>query len=107
MKNKVQTITFENQYLSSRENAAHKRVVVLSYLEEGSDIIFDLTNVKSISASYADELFAILYLSVRSDFKERITFLVDKSATSNDNIRSISDAIKMRESQENDRLVYS
>ncbi|TGM45985.1 STAS-like domain-containing protein [Leptospira vanthielii] len=107
MKDKVQTIVFENQYLSSRENAAQKRSEVLSYLDDGRDIIFDLTGVKSISASYADELFAILYLNVRSTFKARISFLVDDNEDSRENILSISDAIKMRESQKDDHLVLS
>lgn len=107
MKDKVQTIVFENQYLSSRENAALKRAEVLGFLDKGSDIIFDITGVKSISASYADELFAILYLTVRSEFKERISFIVGDNQDSRENILSISDAIKMRESQKDDQLVCS
>ncbi|MFM8331583.1 MAG: STAS-like domain-containing protein [Candidatus Methylumidiphilus sp.] len=79
--------------LASRRSASQLRHVVTSTLNEGKKVVIDLSNVASISPSYADELFGILVLEYGiKRFFETVT--VKKASTVV--LRQIAEAIKER-----------
>lgn len=53
-------IHVEGTDLSSRRTAAVVRQKILNGVSEGKSIVIDLTEVKSISESYADEAFGVI-----------------------------------------------
>jgi STAS-like domain of unknown function (DUF4325) len=53
-------VVFPSAYLASRRSAAATRRDIESALEDSSRVEIDLTSVRSISESYADELFGVL-----------------------------------------------
>ena len=55
----IVTIEFTGPDLSSRKAAAAVRQDILSYVGQGNRVILDLSNVLSISESYADELLGL------------------------------------------------
>lgn len=55
------TISFATSGLASRDSAIIKRNEVMHEVEKGYHVIIDFTNVESLSNSYADELFGILF----------------------------------------------
>jgi hypothetical protein len=48
------------RHLSSRERARHLREEVLRYVQNPEKITVDLSGVRSVSDSFADEFFAVL-----------------------------------------------
>lgn len=53
-------INFESSDLASRHLGAAKRAAVVAALNSSKNIHFDLTDVETISDSFADELFGVL-----------------------------------------------
>lgn len=91
-------ISLPEPYLSSRQVAADLRRVAEGYIKNGHKVIFDLTSVRSLSSSFADELFGILYLKLTGNFKNQVSFRIQKRDENKlDVLRSISDAIDSRE----------
>lgn len=90
-------ITFEDSDLCSRTNARLIRTIDLERELRASELVrfveFDLKNVKSMSHSFADELFAVLVEQHGIEwFKTHI-----KLSNMNDNVKkSIANAIRYR-----------
>lgn len=57
---KIKNIKLTGSDLASRSVARSVRLDLISSFDEDTKIIFDFTEVKSLSASYADELFGVL-----------------------------------------------
>ncbi|WP_235590165.1 MULTISPECIES: STAS-like domain-containing protein [Leptospira] len=89
-------ITFENNILSSRENGRLKRQEVEKLLNLGNSIVFDISNIRFIAGSYADELFGVLFIKLGDEFKNRISFKVRNKEESASVISTISDALDIR-----------
>ncbi|CAG1021002.1 hypothetical protein DOJK_00710 [Patescibacteria group bacterium] len=56
----VATFHFEESDLAARTSARYRRIKIEQAITENKIVIVDLTNVLSVSESYADELFAVL-----------------------------------------------
>ncbi len=56
---RTETITFHGPDLCSRKAAAKVRQVMLSHVEQGKDVVLDMSGVLSMSESYADELLGV------------------------------------------------
>lgn len=91
--NEVVRICFAGTDLSSRSYAKEQRELVESYLIKGNNLTIDLRNVESISHSFADELFAVLYAEVGEELFARKIKLIVKNK---DLIQIISDSIRQR-----------
>lgn len=62
-------VKFDSDYLFSRSAAAEKRKEIVDYYLFGNTTLwFDFSNVKSVSESYADELFGVLAATKGLDF---------------------------------------
>lgn len=86
-------ISFEGTDLSSRTYGHSQRNKIEKYLEDGNNVTVDLRNVETISHSFADELFAVLYSRIGQEkFYEKLNFIVKKK----DIIQVISDSIRER-----------
>lgn len=90
----MSTYTFENSDLASRTLAARERELILSKVAQGKDsLVLDFKNVKSLSESFADELFGILALT------KGLSFVMEKFIFSNTQehvLRSIAVSIDRR-----------
>jgi len=60
----MNTIRIEGTDLASRAQASQLRNELIHSLNRGSPITLDLSNVESISDSFADELFGVLSASL-------------------------------------------
>ena len=90
-------ITFDTIALASRPAARKIRDEALTLLEKEGQVTFDLTEVLSVSASYADELFGMLYVHLGTQFFKKMEFLGAHS----DVLKSIAEAISVREQELN------
>lgn len=87
--------TFERTDLASRTLAARERAKVVEKLALEARVTLNLSNVKSISESFADELFGVLVLERGLEFVTRRL----KIEGAQDNVlRSIAIAMKRRSS---------
>lgn len=67
-------VVFQHTDLASRSSARIVRADIESHLIAAEHISINLSNVESISDSYADELFGIIALELGlDDFQKRIT----------------------------------
>lgn len=98
----------EGSDLASRVSARNLRTEAEQAIKAGSIVVIDLTNVISISESYADELFAVLVEQHGLEwFSNNVELLHDKS-NPNGVFRSIATAIRRRlESQESHAIKMS
>lgn len=109
MKNqKIEHFCPEGSDLASRASARNLRTKAEQTIKKGNTAVIDLTNVISISESYADELFAVLVEQHGLEwFSNNVKLLHDKS-NSNGVFRSIATAIRRRlESQESHAIKIS
>ncbi|MCX7113034.1 MAG: STAS-like domain-containing protein [Proteobacteria bacterium] len=90
---KTKVFSPEGTDLASRRTAAHLRTQVTTVLKSGEKVAFDLSNVVSISESYADELFGVLALEY--GIKEFVASVTIRGA-SPVVLRRIAEAIKER-----------
>lgn len=93
--------------LASRASARNLRVKAEQTVETGKIAVIDLTNVVSVSESYADELFAILIEQHGLEwFSDNIK--LQYQPNSNDILLSIATAIRYRlEKQESNSIKAS
>ena len=90
---KTKVFSPEGTDLASRRTAAHLRNQASTILSSGNKVTFDLSNVVSISESYADELFGVLALEY--GIKEFVASVSIRGA-SPFVLRRIAEAIKER-----------
>lgn len=97
MKNKnIEHFCPEGSDLASRVSARNLRSKAEQAVKAGNIAVIDLTNVISISESYADELFAVLVEQHGLEwFSNNVKLLHDKSSQ-NGVFRSIATAIRRR-----------
>jgi len=86
-------ISFNETVLASRAAARVKRESVELLLEQEEIVQFDMAEVHTISSSYADELFGILYMKLGDLFFDRVTF----SKATDLVVESIGSAIAIRQ----------
>ncbi len=90
---KTKVFSPEGTDLASRRSAAHLRNQVADVLKSGDKVTFDLSNVVSLSESYADELFGVLVLEY--GITEFVASVSIRGASRNV-LRRIAEAIKER-----------
>ncbi|GBF44370.1 hypothetical protein LPTSP2_36730 [Leptospira ellinghausenii] len=91
--NETVRLSFSGTDLSSRTYGQEQRLILEKLLQNGDKVTIDLRNIESISHSFADELFAVLYSKVgEKTFSEKINFIVK----SEDLVQVISDSIRYR-----------
>lgn len=86
----------EGTDLASRVSARNLRAKAEQAIKMGNHAVVDLTNVISISESYADELFAVLVEQHGLEWFSKNVKLVHSKSSSNDVFRSIATAIRRR-----------
>lgn len=90
----MNTYTFENSDLASRALAAKERNLIISKISQNDEkLVLDFKNVKSLSESFADELFGILAVT------KGVSFILEKFVFSNTRdqvIKSIAISIDRR-----------
>lgn len=89
----MDTIRFHHSDLASRDAAAVVRSKVSGYLREQRKVVIDFTGVESVSASYSDELFGILALSVGLESIEKYVRIRHART---DIVRQVVEAIERR-----------
>lgn len=91
----MEAYTFDRTDLASRALAAKERSSIEALLSENERILIDLSNVASISESFADELFGVLVLRRGLDFvSQRVRFVNAKDPV----LRSVAIAMQRRSS---------
>jgi hypothetical protein len=93
----MNTVILPNSDLASRRLAATERSKVLGMISDDERLVIDLVNVRSISESYADELFGVLVATFGLPaFLDRV-----KINNASDNVlRTIAVAINRRKTEE-------
>ena len=91
--------------LASRQSARILRVKVEQAIEMGKVAIIDLTNVISISESYADELLAVLVQQHGLEWFSEKVKLLHQSSNSDHILRSV--AISIQHRLDNQKIVTS
>ena len=89
----IHNLVIHQSDLSSRSAASKKRVEILKVIQRGGKVSLDFSAVKSVSQSYADELFGVL--SVRLGIDPLIDS-VRISKASRHVLKSIAEAIQAR-----------
>lgn len=82
--------------LASRTSARLLRIQVELYVSTGKLAVIDLTNVISISESYADELFAVLVEDYGLEWFSKNIKILNHPINSTGVLRSIATAIRRR-----------
>jgi anti-anti-sigma regulatory factor len=96
------TISFDTIGLASRFTAIEKRELVLSEVNKGNKVIIDLTNVKFLSGSFADELFGVLFEDYGKDWlRENVTVKFKDPFIQ----KIIAETIDYRDNQKKDMVV--
>ena len=87
------TIKLEGPDLASRRTAAIERHKLVSHTASGNKVVVDLSNVVSLSYSYADELFGVLAAAQGWDW---LTKNVHLKNTNEHVLRVVAEAVNRR-----------
>ena len=71
------TLKLPGSDLASRRTAAVKRYQLVSQVQQGNQVTLDLSEVQSISESYADELFGVLVAQQGFEWVQQHVSIID------------------------------